>query len=150
MNDHARFKVTLEQQEGFQFLVKFDEGTVLQMDEPAPLGEGSGPNASRVLAAAAANCLSASLLFCLRKFKESPGPVVTEVEGHIVRNEQGRMRVGQLDVTIHLADALGTLPRLAHCAESFEDFCVVTDSIRKGITVNVQVMDATGTVIHQS
>ena len=37
------------------------------MDEPEPMGENSGPNAGKVLAAAIGNCLTASLLFCLQK-----------------------------------------------------------------------------------
>lgn len=148
MSDH--FKITLEQQSGFQFLVKFDEGALLQMDEPAPLGAGQGPNASRLLAAAAANCLSASLLFCLQKFKETPGPIVTEVSGQMVRNAQGRMRVGGLDVRIRMADRLEDLQRLQHCAAGFEDFCVVTASIREGIPVAVRIVDADGVLVHES
>ena len=133
----------------YQFNVQFDLAGVpdLQLDEPAPLGKGAGPNASRLLAAAVANCLSASLLFCLGKFKQDPQGLTAHVKGKMVRNEQGRLRVGGIAVDIRLEQ---TVDRLEHCAAQFEEFCVVTDSVRNGIPVNVQVRDAAGKLIHQS
>jgi len=143
------FTLKLIRQRDYQFNVQFDLAGVpdLQLDEPAPLGAGAGPNASRLLAAAVANCLSASLLFCLGKFKQDPRGVTAHVIGKMVRNEQGRLRVGGFAVEIQLEQPV---ERLAHCAEQFEDFCVVTDSVRKGIPVSVRVMDADGQLIHQS
>ena len=143
------FTLKLKRQQGYRFNVEFDLAGVpdLQLDEPAPLGAGEGPNASRLLAAAVANCLSASLLFCLGKFKQEPGEVVADVKGRMTRNEKGRLRVGGFDVDIRLGE---TVERLEHCTEQFEDFCVVTDSVRHGIPVNVRVMDAAGQLIHQS
>lgn len=143
------FTLKLSRQQGYRFSVEFDLGGVpdLQLDEPLPLGEGAGPNASRLLAASVANCLSASLLFCLNKFKQDPHGVVTRVKGRLVRNERGRLRVGAFDVDIHLEH---NVERMEHCAEQFEDFCVVTDSVRHGIPVNVRVLDAAGQVVHQS
>ena len=143
------FTLTLHRQQDYRFNVEFDLAGVpdLQLDEPAPLGAGSGPNASRLLAAAVANCLSASLLFCLGKFKQEPGKIVADVKGHMVRNEKGRLRVGSFDVDIRLGL---TVDRLPHCAEQFEDFCVVTDSVRHGIPVNVKVHDSNGQLVHQS
>jgi uncharacterized OsmC-like protein len=143
------FTFRLSRQEGYRFNVEFDLAGVpeLQLDEPPPLGEGSGPNASRLLAASVANCLSASLLFCLSKFKQDPQGVTTTVKGHMVRNEKGRLRVGGFDVDIRLGE---TVERLEHCAQQFEDFCVVTDSVRHGIPVNVRVLDGSGQLIHQS
>jgi hypothetical protein len=55
--------------------------------------------------------------------------------------------VGGLEVDIRLDQ---TVERLAHCAAQFEDFCVVTDSVRKGIPVSVKVLDAAGQLIHRS
>jgi uncharacterized OsmC-like protein len=143
------FTLTLTRQKDYQFNVQFDLAGVpdLQLDEPAPLGAGAGPNASRLLAAAVANCLSASLLFCLGKFKQDPQGITAHVAGKMVRNEQGRLRVGGISVDIRLDQ---NVERLAHCAAQFEDFCVVTDSVRHGIPVSVRVLDAAGQLIHQS
>jgi uncharacterized OsmC-like protein len=143
------FTLTLTRQQDYQFNVQFDLAGVpdLQLDEPAPLGAGAGPNASRLLAAAVANCLSASLLFCLGKFKQDPQGLTAHVTGKMVRNEKGRLRVGGIAVDIRLEQ---TVERLAHCAGQFEEFCVVTDSVRNGIPVSVRVLDAAGQLIHQS
>ncbi|MGB7596238.1 MAG: OsmC family protein [Gallionella sp.] len=143
------FTLTLSRQHDYRFNVQFDLAGVpdLQMDEPAPLGAGAGPNASRLLAAALANCLSASLLFCLGKFKQDPQGISAHVTGKMARNEQGRLRVGGIDVDIRLEQEVD---RLDHCAAQFEDFCVVTDSVRNGIPVSVRVLDSAGQLIHQS
>jgi uncharacterized OsmC-like protein len=143
------FTLTLIRQRDYQFNVQFDLAGVpdLLLDEPAPLGSGAGPNASRLLAAAVANCLSASLLFCLGKFKQDPQGITAKVTGEMVRNEQGRLRVGGLSVDIRLGQ---NVERLEHCAAQFEDFCVVTDSVRKGIPVSVRVLDAAGQLVHRS
>ncbi|HEX9913983.1 MAG TPA: OsmC family peroxiredoxin, partial [Candidatus Bathyarchaeia archaeon] len=63
------FSVSMRRLDGFRFEVDFGlEGVPpMVMDEPAPVGGDSGPNASKVLAAAMGNCLTASLLFCLQK-----------------------------------------------------------------------------------
>ncbi len=143
------FTLKLVRQQDYRFNVEFDLAGVpdLQLDEPAPLGAGSGPNASRLLAAAVANCLSASLLFCLGKFKQDPHGLTANVTGKMIRNDKGRLRVGGFDVDIRLDQQV---ERLAHCTEQFEDFCVVTDSVRQGIPVSVKVHDAAGQLIHQS
>lgn len=143
------FSLNLTRQKDYLFNVQFDLAGVpdLQLDEPAPLGAGEGPNASRLIAAAVANCLSASLLFCLGKFKQDPGNVTAKVTGEMVRNERGRIRIGGLRVNIRLDRSV---ERLEHCLKQFEDFCVVTESVRSGIPVSVRVEDAEGQLIHQS
>ena len=147
MTESLSFTLELEQLQDYEFRVKFDWPDVadLRLDEPEPLGRSSGPNAARLIGAAVANCLSSSLLFCMRKFKQSPGPIRAEVKGELVRNERGRMRIGRFDVTIRLADGAADIGHLDRCMAQFEDFCVVTESVRKGIPVGVRVVDAGGT-----
>lgn len=149
MSEVQQFSFTLEQQEDYAFLVRFDNDLPpLQTDEPAPLGKGTGPNPSRLLAASIANCLSASLLFALRKFKNLPEPIVTTVTAQMERNPQGRLRVGSVSVSIQIDSPAHTLNHLERALEQFEDFCVVTQSVREGIPIEVRVSDSAGTLLN--
>ena len=148
MSDTQQFSFTLEQQEDYAFLIRFDQDIPpLLTDEPPPLGRDAGPNPSRLLAASVANCLSASLLFALRKFKNNPGPIVTVVTAHMERNEAKRLRVGSVDVMIQVDSPADSLEHLDRVLDQFEDFCVVTQSVRSGFPVNVSVRDGTGKLL---
>jgi organic hydroperoxide reductase OsmC/OhrA len=136
--------VSLELQHGYRFLVNFGLPSVppLVMDEPVPLGTASGPNASRLLAAAVANCLAASALFCLRKAHVDVRAMSVVASASLVRNERGRLRVGAIRVRLYpTVDADGS-GRLGRCLGLFEDFCVVTQSARAGLDVSVEVEPA--------
>lgn len=147
----GRFTVYLEHLQGFEYKVKFDwpQCGPLIMDEPAPLGEQKGPNAARLLAAAIGNCLSASLLFCIAKHEPPDAVVRTEVACRMVRDEKRRMRVGAMQVRIEVGGALEESARLSRCLGLFEEFCVVTQSVRKGIAVGVQLVNESGKVLAQ-
>ena len=133
-------RVHLELEDGYRFLADFGAALpVLAMDEPAPLGEGSGPDASAVLGAAVGYCLSASLLFCLRKAHVDVGGMSTDVDVTTARNERGRLRVGSIRVQLHPEVAALTEGGARRCPDLFEDFCVVTEAVRNGIGVDVSV-----------
>lgn len=136
----SRFSIRVEQLEGFEFRVKFDKEQFapLLLDEPPPLGHDAAPNAARVLAAAIGNCLAASLVFCLKKAKVEVSGVTADVDVEIVRNEARRLRVGKVNVTLHTSLAADD-PALASCLGTFEEFCIVTQSVRQGIEVEVHV-----------
>ena len=138
-------KVELKQDADFRFSISFGgDIPVLYGDEPPPLGKASGPSPSQLLAAAVGNCLSDSLLFALRKFKQKPEPIRTEVEATIDRNEQNRLRVLRIAVRIHVGVPGATLEHLDRALAQFEEFCTVTQSVRQGIPVDVAVFDADG------
>jgi len=148
MSDPQRIRLTLEQEDDYAFRIRFDETTIadLMTDEPAPLGKGEGPNPTRLLAAAVANCLSASLLFALRKYKNAPAPIRAEIVGRKARNAEGRRRIPHADVTIRLADKAADLEHFDRVLAQFEQFCVVTQSVREGVSVDVKIVDADGAV----
>jgi hypothetical protein len=58
------FEVRLNRIAGYQFRADFGDDGIpsLVVDEPAPLGGGTGPNPARLLATAVGNCLSSSLI----------------------------------------------------------------------------------------
>lgn len=148
MAEQPQFSVELRLLDGYKFEIDFGEAGQLFSDETPPLGEGTGPNPSRLLAAAVANCLAASLLFAVRKFKEDPGQVKAVVHGELERQD-GRWRIGKLQVELQLGHNAVEIPHLERALSQFENFCVVTQSVRQGIEVSVQVRDSDGQLVHQ-
>lgn len=141
MNPASEFTLQIEQVSGYDFRVRFDKERYadLHIDEPAPIGGDTAPNPVRILAAAIGDCLSASLVFCLQRRKVAVTGLRSEVHVQLVRNEDKRLRVGKIDVTIQPGAAIPP-DALQACLETFEDFCVVTQSVRTGIEVAVTVM----------
>jgi len=119
----------------------------LRADEPAPLGQGAGPSPVQLLAAAVGNCLSASLLFALRKFKQQPEPIACEVQAEVGRNAGGRLRVLALQARLTLGVPGQTLEHLDRVLETFEAYCTVTQSVGQGIAVRVSVLDSRGVTL---
>jgi organic hydroperoxide reductase OsmC/OhrA len=144
MTPHDRFTVDLSLRDGYAFNVEFGdgEGPPLVVDELPPLGEGNGPNPARLLAAAVGSCLSASLLFCLRKSRIEVGELRTIVEGTITRNERGRLRMGGIKVRLAPQVTPEQRERMGRCLDLFHDCCIVTESVREGIAVDVEVEPA--------
>ena len=138
-------QVTITRQSGYQFLVDFGEGLPQWLaDEPAPLGEGNGPAPDHLLLAPVANCLSASLLFALQKFKQDPGRLVATASPLVERNDQKRLRVTGMRVQLCLGKPAAEIEHLDRVLAQFEDFCTVSMSVRQAIDISVQVLAAAG------
>ena len=130
--------VRLERESDYRFRVEFPERPfTLTVDETVPLGSDAGPNPSRLLAAAIGHCLGSSLLFCLAKSRTDVGPLKANVTATLARNDRGRWRVAKLDVQLEV-DAKDA-DKLERCKGLFEDFCIVTESVRAGIPVDVTI-----------
>ena len=141
--------IDLAQREGYRFEVVFRSAGAAPLctDAPRPLGEESGPSSEELLLAAVANCLASSLLFSLRKYGNEPGPVEAFATATRVRNDEGRPRIGAMDVRIRLGAAAPAMRLLDRAVDQFEDHCVVTQSVRAAIPVRVRVEDSDGTVL---
>ena len=138
--------VRLTQVQDYQFDVDFGTpGPTLRADEPAPLGQGLGPSPVQLLAAAVGNCLSASLLFALRKFKQAPGSLACTVQADVGRNAEGRLRVLGLTARLTLGVPASAIEHLERVLGGFESHCTVTQSVSPAIPVTVEVFDAAGT-----
>lgn len=150
MSTEQTIELSLQQASDYEFRIRFDGTDLpeLATDESAPLGHDAGPNPSRLLVAAVANCLAASLLFALRKFRNTPEPLRAKARAHIARNDQGRWRIAGMEVDLELADDAGSLRNSERALAQFEDFCIVTESVRAGVPVTVRVRDGQGTLVH--
>jgi len=137
--------ITITQKENYQFLVDFGDAIPnLLVDEPAPMGAGSGPEPSQMLLVAAANCLSASLLFSLKKYGQDAGGITTTATCVVDRNENNRLRVLRIDVMIRFAQDGAGVKHLDRVLGQFEEFCTVSQSIQSGIPITVSVTDGNG------
>lgn len=142
MPESRTHRVELRFVRGYEFVANFKDGEHVESvvcDEPPPLGEGSGPNAAELLAAAVGDCLASSFAFCLRKVRLEPVDLTASVEAHVAPNEQGRLRITGIDVELIPQVQVDDAARFTRCERLFEDFCIVTESVRRGIPVNVRV-----------
>lgn len=99
-----------------------------------------GPNPSRLLGMAVAGCLSASLLFCIGKKKLKVDDFEAVAEVYVGRNEENYWRITKIDVRlIPKTGDQAVKKRIAECAKFFEKYCIVTESVRAGIEVNVDL-----------
>lgn len=141
----ASIHVQLNQKQNYQFAIDFGgDIPVVVGDEPAPLGLGQGPSPVQLLAAAVGNCLSDSLLFALRKFKQAPEPIRCDVHAEVGRNTEGRMRVLGIKAVLTLGVPAASLEHLDRVLGQFESYCTVTQSVGQGIPVSIEVVDALG------
>jgi len=138
-------RVELSQRNDYRFDIAFGEDVpMLTSDEPAPLGTGLGPSPVQMLCAAVGNCLSDSLLFAFRKFKQVPEPIHCVVTAEIGRNTDNRLRVLNMTAEIRMGALVSALAQVEHVLAQFEEFCTVTQSVRQGIPVIIQVFDGAG------
>jgi organic hydroperoxide reductase OsmC/OhrA len=121
-------RVELQQQDGDRFSVH-DAG------DPSPAG---------LLGASVADCLAASLLRALRASGNEPGPMRAVATVTIERDLRGRLRIPRIAVDLHLGVVAGALRHAGHAIARYEDDCVVTQSVRRGIDVQARVWDAMG------
>lgn len=141
--------IALRHKTDYRFEIDFDEGRSpgVLTDLGPPLGQAAGPDPEKLLASAVATCLSSSLLFALKKYGNESPPIRTISTPVLARNEQKRMRVGHIDVVIDLGVPAASLKMLERTLATFEEYCVVTQSVRAGIPVNLRVVDGDGVVL---
>jgi len=123
----------------YEFKVSFGSGETYELlvDEKKPIGEGKGPSPTQLLSTAIGHCLGSSLIFCLKKAQVQLEALETTVETDVSRNEEGRLRVNSINAKIHLKVSNETQHKLPTCLRVFKNYCTVTQSVIKGIPVNV-------------
>jgi uncharacterized OsmC-like protein len=126
--------------QGYKFKAEFDQAIPdLIVDELEPLGENAGPNPTRLLSVAVGHCLSSSLLYCLSRARIKAKNLETTIKSIQERNNEGRLRIGRMEVQVRLCVDEKDRDRVLRCLDVFEKYCTVTQSVIKGIKVTVNV-----------
>ncbi|MCW3994851.1 MAG: OsmC family protein [Candidatus Bathyarchaeota archaeon] len=131
---------TLKLLHGYRFKAEFDVASIpdIVVDELSPIGESAGPNPTRLMSVAVGQCLSSSLLYCLQRAKIKVKDLQTTIKANVGKDEEGYLRIISFDVRIQLDVNEEDKIRVPRCREIFEKYCTVTQSVRKGINVNVE------------
>ena len=138
--------ITITQVGAYVFTVDFGQALpALRVDEAEPIGGGTGPHPEQLMIAGVANCLCASLVFALGKFRQDGKGVTAQATCRIERNAEQRLRIVGIDVRISLGAAAAEMPRIDRVLAQFERFCTVSESVKLGIPVAVSVLDGNGT-----
>lgn len=143
MSDKKQVRVGLRLEEEMIFKCQLGEMKVedCYIDEKHDKeAEMWGPNPSRMLGTAILGCLSASFIFCLKKKEFTIEDLDATAEVTIGRNEKGFWRVLKIDVTIKpKIDTPEMRKRADRCRKMFEDYCIVTQAVRDGIDIDVNL-----------
>lgn len=147
MPDPTAFHVTLTWTSRAQFLVSFEDledRIPLLVDEPPPAGDGHGPSAVSLLAAAVGHSLGASLLRCLRTAGTTVSGLTARVTVEIAPDRENRARVERLRVELAPQLAVGDAAHLARCRQMLDALSVIASSLRRGIPLDVTVRPLPG------
>lgn len=78
------------------------------------------------------------------------GSLHTRATCTLTRNAGGRLRIGNIHVTLKVNGELEEAARMKRCLDLFEDFCVVTASLREGFPIDVEVVGEAGQRLYSS
>jgi hypothetical protein len=136
--------LTLDLQQGYQFLVDFRREGIpsLLMDEPPPLGGGSRLECLQAPRGGGRELSQRQRALLSPQSADPREGDAHPVQASFLRNPQGRLRIGGIEVKIQPEVAPEHRERMGRCLELFEEFCVVTQSVRNGIDVKVEVEPA--------
>ena len=143
MSEEIKTKVGLSLESGMLFKCDLGEMKVKDCyvdEENFKEVDMLGPNPSRMLGLAVMGCLSASFIFCLKKRNFIIDDLKADAEITITRNEKGFWRVKRINVNIKSTiNDPKTIKRADQCKKMFEQYCIVTQAVREGIDVDVNI-----------
>ncbi|MFX1327006.1 MAG: OsmC family protein [Promethearchaeota archaeon] len=143
MSQELKTKVSLKQEE--EMIYKCNLGGInmhhLYIDESQKKArEKIGPSPAKLLALSILGCLSASLEFCLQKKNLSLLDLEGKAEVTIARNDKMLWRIKKIDIDIiPRVNNPKMRKRIDQCRKFFEQYCIISESIREGIELNVNL-----------
>lgn len=143
MSNELKTKVRLKLEE--QMLFKCDLGQSmnqnLYIDERnKKVTNKIGTFSTKLLALSVLGCFAASFEFYLQKKEFSLSDLDGKAEVTLARNDKGFWRVKKIDIEIlPKVDNPKMHKRTDQCKKLFEQYCIISESLRKGFEVNVNL-----------
>jgi uncharacterized OsmC-like protein len=143
MSIELKSKVSLKLEE--EMLFKCDRGQLamqnLYIDERQSKEiEKIGPSPVKLLAISVLGCLVASYSFCLQKRNFSISDLDGNAEVILARNDKGFWRVKKIDIKIKPKIENPEMRKRAdQCNFFFEQYCIISESLRNGIIVDIDL-----------
>ena len=143
MSNEKKINVGLALQE--EMIFKCDLGSTkmndLYIDERHVKGvDKIGPDPARLLGLAVLGCLEASFEFCMQKKNFKLNELRGKAEVLMKKNEKGFWRVKKINIEINPTIENPEMRKRAdQCKKMFEQYCIVTQSVREGIEINVNL-----------
>ncbi|MFB0563880.1 MAG: OsmC family protein [Candidatus Lokiarchaeia archaeon] len=132
------FEADIWWQHQLKFKAKLDGLHDLEMDELEPHGTDSAPNPADYLLLAVGGCLASSFIFSISKFDVSLKKMHAKVRGKYTRVNE-RVRIERVDVVLEVDPSTEKdLQEIKEwCIDVFRNFCIVSESIRRGLPIGV-------------
>jgi uncharacterized OsmC-like protein len=140
-DEEKEYGISLRRLEGYKFEVDFgpDFSSKILLDGDPPLGSNEGPDPSRLLAASVTHCMLSSLLFCMQKSRANVGGIEATAKVRFGRDENRRLRVAGISISASVSVPEGEKSKLERCLPIFQDFCTVSQSVKKGIPISTEI-----------
>jgi uncharacterized OsmC-like protein len=143
LSDDYKSEVGLKLEE--EMIFKCDLGQInmddLYIDEQHKKSqEKIGPNPSKLLALSILGCMSASFAFCLQKKNFSLSDFNGKAFIISKRNHRGFWRIKEIKLELHpKIDTPEMRERANKCQKFFEQFCIISESIKEGIKITTNL-----------
>jgi len=143
MSNELKTKVGLKFEE--QMLYRCNLGQInmhnLYIDERNKRRAGKiGPSPIKLLALSVLGCLAASFEFCLERKDFTLSDLDGIAEVTFARNDNKFWRIKKIDIKIlPKIDNPEMRKRVAQCKRLFEQYCIISESLRKGFEIKVNL-----------
>ena len=132
------FEADIWWQHQLKFKAELDGLHRAEIDELEPNGTDLAPNPADYLLLAVGGCLASAFMFSVSKFDLNLNKMHAKVRGKYTRVNE-RLRVERVDVVLEVdPETEKDLQEIKEwCIGVFRNFCVVSESIRKGLPIGV-------------
>ncbi len=139
-----KINISIEWLKDLVFKLNFQNSSLpeLYIDETHDMKspEAIGPDPARLLLSAVMGCLNASFAFCLKKAHIPLKKMNALGELTLKYNADGFLRISRMDIElIPEIEIKKGIPRMEKCMKIFHNYCTITESVRKGIPVDVKI-----------